>query len=78
MARDQQNLRLDHTHCRAICSEIGERLRESLGGEAADMPPYQRRLVDRLGELDTVSSPGIVALIDDLQSSRVLSVLEPV
>ena len=30
------------------------------------MPPYQRRLVeDRLGELDTVSSPGIVALIGD-------------
>jgi hypothetical protein len=77
MARNQKSLRLDHTHCRAICDEIGER-RESLGREAAEMPPYLRRLVDRLGELDTVSSPGIVPLIDDLQSSRVLSALEPV
>ena len=40
MPIDHENLRLDHTHCRAICDEIGERLRESLGGEAADMPPY--------------------------------------
>ena len=39
MARNQKSLRLDHTHCRAICDEIGERLRESLGREAADMPP---------------------------------------
>ena len=58
MARDPENLRIDPTHCRAICDEIGERLRESLGREAADMSPYLRRLVDRLDELDTVSSPG--------------------
>ena len=77
MARDQK-ICVSTTLAATICDEIGERLRESLGGEAADMPPYQRRLVDRLGELDTVSSPGIVALIGDLQSSRVLSVLEPV
>jgi hypothetical protein len=51
-----------------------------LGREAADMSPNLRRLVDRLPELDLdhVSSPGIVPLIDDPQSSRVLSVLEPV
>ena len=78
MARNQKSLRLDHTHCRAICDEIGERFRESLGREVAEMPPYLRRLVDRLGELDTLWSPGIVPLIDDLQSSRVFSALEPV
>lgn len=78
MASDQKNLRLDHTHCRAICDEVGERLRETLGREAADMSPYLRRLVDRLGELDIVSSPGIVPLIENLQNSRVLCVLEPV
>ena len=38
MARNQKSLRLDHTHCRAICDEIGER-RKSLGREAAEMPP---------------------------------------
>ena len=55
MARDPKNLRIDPTHCRAICDEIGERLRESLGREAADMPPYLRRLVDRLGQLGVVA-----------------------
>jgi hypothetical protein len=41
------------------------------------MPPYQRRLVDRLGELDIVSSPGIVPLIEDPQDSTISEVLEP-
>ena len=76
MPSDQKNLRLDHTHCRAICDEIGERLRDTLGRQSADMSPYLRRLVDRLGELDTVSSPGIVPLIEDLQSLTISGVLE--
>ena len=33
MPIDHENLRLDHTHCRAICDEIGERLRETMGQE---------------------------------------------
>ena len=68
MPIDRQNLRLDHTHCRAICDEIGERLREALGRETK-IPPHLRRLIDRLGELDDVWSPGIVPLIEDTQDS---------
>jgi ATP-dependent DNA ligase len=60
MPIDHKNLRLDHTHCRAICDEIGERLRETMGQESANMTPYLRRLIDRLDELDNVWSPGIV------------------
>jgi hypothetical protein len=79
MARDPKNLRIHPTHCRAICDEIGERLRESLGRESTDMPPYLRRLVDRLDELDldNVSSPGIVPLIEDPLDSTISAVLEP-
>jgi hypothetical protein len=79
MPIDLNNLRLDHTHCRAICDEIGERLLEILGREAADMSPNLRRLVDRLHELDLghVSSPGIVPLIEDPQDSAISAVLEP-
>jgi len=77
MPSDHKNLRLDHVHCRAICDEIGERLREIMGRESADMPPYLRRLVDRLGELDNVWSPGIVPLIEDPQDSAISAALEP-
>jgi hypothetical protein len=76
MPIDHQNLHLDHTHCRAICDEIGERLRQTLGREPK-IPPHLRRLIDRLGELDDVWSPGIVPLVEDPQIS-ISAVLEPV
>jgi hypothetical protein len=77
MPIDHENLGLDHTHCRAICDEIGERLRETMGQESTNMTPYLRRLVDRLDELDNISSPGIAPLIEDPQDSTILAVLEP-
>ena len=78
MPIDHQNLRLDHTHCRAICDEIGERLRETMAPESVTMPPHLRRLIDRLGELDNVWSPGIVPLIEDARVSTISESLEPV
>jgi hypothetical protein len=77
MPIDHENLRLDHTHCRAISDEIGERLREAMGPESTNMTPNLRRLIDRLDELDNVSSPGIVPLIEDPQDSTISEVLEP-
>jgi hypothetical protein len=71
------SLLLDHTHCRAICDEVGERLREILGRESSQMPPYLSRLIDQLGKLDRVSAPAIVPLIEDLHSSAIIDVLEP-
>ena len=76
MPIDHENLRLDHTHCRAICDDIGERLRETMGQESANMTPYLRRLIDRLDELDNAWSPGIVPLIEDPQDSTIAAVLE--
>jgi hypothetical protein len=42
------NLVLDSTHCRAICDEIGERLRSVLKPATSDVPP---RLLDLIGRL---------------------------
>jgi ABC-type Zn2+ transport system substrate-binding protein/surface adhesin len=77
MPIDHENLRLDHTHCRAICDDIGERLRETMGQESTNMTPNLRRLIDRLDELDNVSSPGTLPLIEDPQDSTISEVLEP-
>ena len=59
---------LDSTHSRAICDEIGERLRDALGRQVAEMPLHLRRLVDRLAELDHVPAPSIVPAIDDIRN----------
>lgn len=58
------NLSLDHHHCRAICDEIGDRLRYYLAQEVAEIPLYLRRLIDRLSESDHHVSPSIVPSID--------------
>jgi hypothetical protein len=56
---------LDHIHCRAICDEIGERLREVLRGEASEMPPRLLMLMDELAQLDD-HGPSIVPSIDEM------------
>lgn len=76
MPSDHSQIRLDHIHCRAICDEIGDRLREMMGRELAGMPSYLQRLVDRLGELDDVPSPGIVPVMEDLPSAAIPETLE--
>ena len=44
---------LESQHCRAICTEIGERLQQSLKPQdASPMPPHLSRLVNRLSSLD--------------------------
>jgi hypothetical protein len=55
---------LDHIHCRAICDEIGERLRDVLAREALEIPPRLLMLVDRLAQLD--DGPSIVPSIDEM------------
>jgi hypothetical protein len=69
---DPASLRLDRTHCRAICDEVGERLRIILA-RGAEMPPQLRRLVARLDELDRVTSPSIVPTFEDLLVSAGLT-----
>lgn len=57
---------LDSTHCRAICEEVGERLRILLDREAGEMPSRLRSLLDRLAESDRVQAPSIVPALDDM------------
>jgi hypothetical protein len=55
---------LDRVHCRAICDEIGERLRYAFGREASEMPPRLLMLVDKLAKLDL--APSIVPSIEEM------------
>jgi hypothetical protein len=67
-ASDVAMVALDSTHSRAVCDEIGERLRDVLGRDAAEIPSHLRRLVDRLAELERVGAPSIVPEIDDMHA----------
>jgi hypothetical protein len=55
---------IDHTHCRAICDEIGDRLRDILKREASEVPPRLLELIDKLTELE--HQPSIVPSIEDM------------
>jgi hypothetical protein len=59
-------LQIDSGHCRAICDEIGDRLRILLDKEAGEIPQRLRLLIDRLAELDGVAAPSIVPAMDDM------------
>jgi len=50
-------LKLDHTHCRAICDEIGERLRLVLKPGTSAIPPHLAALLDRFKQLEMDSTP---------------------
>jgi hypothetical protein len=60
----QQNI--DSGHCRAICDEIGDRLRAVLDKEASALPPRLQMLIDRFAELDRAQAPSIVPAMEDL------------
>jgi hypothetical protein len=59
-------LQIDSGHCRAICDEIGDRLRIVLDKEAGEIPQRLRLLIDRLAELDGKQAPSIVPAMDDM------------
>jgi hypothetical protein len=59
-------LQIDSGHCRAICDEIGDRLRILLDKEPGEIPQRLRMLIDRLAELDSEQAPSIVPAMDDM------------
>ena len=71
---------IDSTHCRAICDEIGDRLRDVFKREASEVPARLRRLIDQLAELE--SAPSIVPSIEEVSfpgpSIRVKQSADPV
>jgi hypothetical protein len=66
--RNAAILALDAVHCRAICDEIGARLREVLGCVIPETPPHLLALLDRLAQLD--EAPSIALSIDEMTSPR--------
>jgi len=54
-------------HARAICEEIGDRLRYALRDDYADLPPRLRELVSRLAELDC-AAPSLVPSLEDMMA----------
>jgi hypothetical protein len=59
-------LQIDSLHCRAICDEIGERLRIMLRPETATVPLRLQILIDRLADQDREPSASIVPDLDDM------------
>jgi hypothetical protein len=62
----QSELKIDSSHCRAICDEIGDRLRAMLDREIPAMPLRLRLLMDRLAEQDSELAPSIAPSMDDM------------
>ena len=58
-------IQMDEEHSRAICAEIGDRLRIALG-EPAPIPPNLARLIARLDELDHHDLPSIVPSVENI------------
>jgi hypothetical protein len=57
-------LAIDETHCRAICDEIGDRLRDILKREVSEIPQRLLVLLDKLAQLE--HAPSIVPSIDEM------------
>jgi hypothetical protein len=57
---------IDSGHCRAICDEIGDRLRILLDREAGEIPQQLRLLLGRFAELDDGQAPSIVPAMDEM------------
>jgi hypothetical protein len=70
--KNDANIQIDHMHSRAICDEIGDRLRETLGREPVELPPRLRLLVERLAELDGEVAPSIIPSFGDMLPRRKL------
>jgi hypothetical protein len=64
MSRDS-TIQIDPAHGRAICDEIGERLRMILDREATALPPRLQVLMLRLAAQDLAGSPAVAAAIDE-------------
>ena len=62
----QNELKIDSSHCRAICDEIGDRLRAMLDRDSPALPLRLRLLMDRLAEQDSEFAPSIAPSMDDM------------
>jgi hypothetical protein len=61
------NIQIDSVHCRAICEEIGYRLKQLLNGEASELPPKLNWLLDQLRRQDEEDSPSIAPSLEEME-----------
>jgi hypothetical protein len=65
---------IDAVHSRAICEEVGERLRELLSrGPQPELPARLKYLMERLAQADLVASPSIVPSLDPMAETDEVS-----
>jgi hypothetical protein len=62
----QHGLEIDSLHCRAICEEIGDRLRIALRPVSEALPIRLQLLMDQLAELDCELAPSIAPSLEDM------------
>jgi hypothetical protein len=67
-------LQIDHKHCRAICDEIGDRLRVNFNREVAEIPRRLLMPLDRLAGSEREPSPSIVPSMADMGSCPTLHI----
>jgi len=72
-----EKIQLDSSHCRAICDEIGERLRMILDRDAAPLPPRLQVLMLRLFEQELNQSPSVAPAIEDMVRALELAETKP-
>jgi hypothetical protein len=53
-------MKIDHEHYRAICDEVGDRLRTILNREASELSPRMILLLNRLAEMECDTAPSVV------------------
>ena len=68
-------IHIDEKHARAICEEIGERLRETLNRAVpGQLPPHLQHLIERLAAADHDEAPSIVPSLDGVPNLAIPAV----
>jgi hypothetical protein len=71
-ARTEIRAGIDDKHARAICDEIGDRLRQNLNRAIPrNLPARLQELIDLLAAADHARAPSIVPSLDDITSRAV-------
>jgi hypothetical protein len=75
----QNGSQIDSVHCRAICDEIGDRLRAVLRPASEPLPNRLQMLIDQLAAQDHELAPSIVPSMEDMtwQPAAVCQVRRP-
>ena len=68
---DGAALQIDSVHTRAICDEIGDRLRGMLRRQIGnELPPQLKDLMEQLARLDDQVAPSIIPTLDEMANRQ--------